>query len=334
MRIHQVVRTIAAFLFLLPYSLRAGQESSLTAGRPSGKENAVAQWKATVKEHRPWDDRRGICGQVDPFIKQGISGEEARALLGDPQSERKGKDGVLWTYVLYWDQYFQVIFGPADDLQKVRRYPGEGEGGRDLEGDIGVWRSLPNFYDVRSGANKRKEGFSIAKSMQAGTEGTAIREILGEADYEVSSGENRIWVYALAANSFLELVLDGKGRLVVAKARDYPRDGAQAPQATVLVGDASRVDISDPDEDAAAWMATTPKYRFDLDRRGIGKKMETYIQVGMTKEEVEKLMGKPARVGSNRLTPVIWSYDLHTDSVTVVDFDVNGIVVAVTHVGT
>jgi outer membrane protein assembly factor BamE (lipoprotein component of BamABCDE complex) len=148
-----------------------------------------------------------------------------------------------------------------------------------------------------------------------------VEKAFGAPFFTEQQGGHLLWVYRLGPSAFMLVVFSSEKEVVGLQERIYRDDSGEVATKEQL--SPSEL-VDDKTADVAAWKATWKDYTIIDDRRGIGKKMETYIKVGMTKEEVEQLMGKPENVGPNGLMPVIWHYTLHTDSLISIDFEAEG----------
>jgi outer membrane protein assembly factor BamE (lipoprotein component of BamABCDE complex) len=325
-------------------------EKSGAEEAPSASD-AEASWATTVAGYRSEKDRRDAFARILPRVTVLATTNEVQATLDRPNSVVAANGLVLWTYVLYHGAVAQLVFGGDGRLQSrhdvvfrcyvvdwgkaserppwsvVPEYP------RPLEvpACIGTWRAIGAVQDGLW-EDKHELAERIASAIGAGLARDDIRTMLGEPMGVLGGGTTNVWSYpTMLQNAFLQVWFGGKGCSTRLCARRYEiRTGMVA----VSPADQEWSEHEHRTADTAAWLCTKDVGRGAICRRGIGKRMETYLKKGMTKEEVLELMGQPDNKSTNRLGQNWWLWTLHTDSSTGVDIDSEGKVRHVHHFGT
>lgn len=335
----RVRRVLAVSFVSVSAVVGHADRASGTEGVGKTAEQAQSAWSSASKGFTGAHDRKGVFNDIRPALKKGMSRAEVERLLGTANAGSQWEGGSLWTYALNRGCSAQLLFDRMTNLDQVVvvEYPYDqvvhGAGGEwRIDGDKlpqavekdslgGMWRattSLPwGWY---------RDKIEIAKRLLKYVKGSQmndVRGLLGPPDGVLTNGEESIWTYICDRNNtFLQVFIDKNDNAgkVCLRTRDW--------QTGALNESMSAGSDLGPEEaqlaDKAAWQSTGPRYEMTSDRRGIGKKMVTYIRTGMTKEEVEQLMGKPENVGSNGHMPEIWHYTLHTDALISIDFDAQG----------
>jgi hypothetical protein len=311
-------------------------------------EDAQSAWSSASKGFTGARDRRELFNEMRPALKKGMSRAEVERLLGTANADSQCEGGHLWTYVLNHGCAAQLLFDKMTNLDQavVIEYPYDqmvhGEGGEwKIEGEelpqavekeslAGMWRATMSlkwgWYRDKTEIAKRILGYL------AEIQTNDVRRLLGEPANVSSVGEDSVWTYIVdGENAFLHVFVDqtGESRKVSLRTHDWRTGELNAFRTAGAVLSPEEAKCAD----VSAWQTTIPRYQMTSDRRGIGKKMETYIKAGMKKEEVEKMMGAPQRDYADRPEPACY-YDLHTDSSIGIKFDAEGKVSSVRHIGT
>lgn len=308
----------------------------------SEQDVAVTIW------HRAGSNNQWLVWSREPTIEKleseipvGSTIEHVRDLLGLPESEWKYEGGCIWTYGLHRRKYFQIAFDSEGRVSrtcrrnflsrkelKVKREETQFSLASDLgrAWDIGVWLTTAG----RDGADADllHVGKMAFQHVVAGMSFVEVEKAFGAPAYKAKQGECELWVYRLGPSEFAVVVLSSKKEALGVQERIYDQQSGQLEKrGSVML---EKLPLDEKIADAAAWQATWKGYTMTDDRRGIGKRMETHLKVGMTRQDVHGLMGEPNEVLREGQS---YYYNLHTDSSIGVKFDGQGRVSSVRHVG-
>jgi hypothetical protein len=310
-----------------------------TTAATEPQEDPQTLWQRGGASNR-WSTARrdGPLKELESQVKPGLSADALRTLLGAPQSEWKCGDGTIWTYGVRWGEFFQVLIDEHGRVtgSERRNYSSEMPESRlatneqDFSSfDVGCWRAT---VMPRAGRADRLDiGRRAFRYITAKMSCDEVERVFGAPFFVEQQGGHLLWVYRMGPSEFVLIVFSSEKEVVGVQERIYDENSGQVAKKE-LISPSELVD--DKTADVAAWRATWKDYTVIDDRRGIGKKMETYIKAGMTKEEVQKLVGgKPDDIGSYPYAPLIWGYNLHADSSMGIKFDANGNVFGVQHYG-
>ena len=310
---------------------------------------AHEEWSKTCKGYRPYVERTELYQKLTESAEASRTTKaEILAALGAPNSTVKNGDNTICTYMLHRGSLGQIVFdsnGAVRTKWHVRYHDQYNDGfdyakgaqwtvtpelgkGEDREAIIGMWLAVTGVTDGWW-EDKWEIAQRLLPSLEAGLSQEEVRAMLGEPQGRLAHEGGCIWTYTVTMqNVFLQVWLDQTGALVKAYARRYDMWNGNADAESKTLG-LSEVESSLADK--GAWKATKDVEHGQIDRRGIGKRMEMRIKVGMTREEAHALMGEPDEVLRNGQSCY---YNLHTDSSIGVEFDDQDRVLRVRHIGT